>query len=80
MARDVKGNKKGFYRYIGSKRNTTENASLLLNVVGNFLTKEKDEVLNVIFTLVFLLIRFVLRNTRPLKSMGESGAMKAYPS
>lgn len=34
MARDVKGNKKGLYRYIGSKRNSAENAGLLLNGVG----------------------------------------------
>lgn len=51
MARDEKGNRKVSYRYIGSKTNATENVGLLLNGIGNF--KEKDEVLNVIFTLVF---------------------------
>lgn len=79
MTNDVKGNKKGFCRYIGSKRNTTENAGLLANGVGNLVTKEKGEVLNVIFTLFFLWLRFVLRTTRPMKPMGEFGALETLP-
>lgn len=34
LARDVKGNKKGFYKYINSKRKTRENLGLLLNGTG----------------------------------------------
>lgn len=57
MTRDVKGNRKGFYRYIGSKRNTKENAGLLLDGGGNLFTNEKDEVLNVILSFVFFIYK-----------------------
>ena len=29
MARDIKGNKKSFYRYVGDKRKTRENVGVL---------------------------------------------------
>lgn len=35
FTRDVKGNKKGFYNYVSSKRKMKEYASLLLNGAGN---------------------------------------------
>lgn len=35
LARDVKGNKKSFYKYISSKRKMKEYVSLLLNGAGN---------------------------------------------
>lgn len=55
MTRAVKGNRRGFYRYIGSKRNTKENAGLLLDGGWNLLTNEKDEVLNVILGFGFFI-------------------------
>lgn len=35
FTRDVKGSKKGFYKYVSSKRKMKEYASLLLNGAGN---------------------------------------------
>lgn len=53
--RDVKSNKKDFSRYIGSKRYTRENASLLMDGSGDLVTKhtEKTKVLNMFFTFGF---------------------------
>ncbi|PKU33936.1 glycerol kinase [Limosa lapponica baueri] len=55
MARDVKDNKKGFFKYISSKRKTRENVSSLLNEVGALVTKdaEKAELMNAFFASVF---------------------------
>lgn len=55
LFRDVKGIKKGFYRYLGSKRKTKENVGQLLNSVGNLVTKntEKAKVPSAFFTLIF---------------------------
>ncbi|XP_064900742.1 transcription factor RFX3-like isoform X2 [Columba livia] len=39
LARDVKGDIKGFYRYISSKMKTRENVGLLLNGAGNLMRK-----------------------------------------
>ncbi|XP_068809548.1 uncharacterized protein [Struthio camelus] len=51
LARDVKDNKKGFFKYITSKRKTRENVGLLLNGAGALVTKdiEKAELLNAAF-------------------------------
>ncbi|GAB0176369.1 mitochondrial enolase superfamily member 1 [Grus japonensis] len=56
LARDVKDNKKGFFKYISSKRKTRENVGLLLNEVGALVTEdtEKAELLNVTFASVFI--------------------------
>lgn len=53
--RDVKGNKKSFYRCIGSKRKTGKNVGPLLNGVENLVTKDakQAEVLGVFFASVF---------------------------
>jgi len=80
MARDVRGNKKGCYRYIGSKRNTTENTGLLLNGVGNLVTKEKDEVLNVIFTLVFFSGKICPEEYQAPETNGKVWSNEDYPS
>ncbi|GAB0202578.1 mitochondrial enolase superfamily member 1 [Grus japonensis] len=55
LARDVKDNKKGFFKYISSKRKTKENVGLLLNEVGALVMEdtEKAELLNAFFALVF---------------------------
>jgi len=54
LARDVKNNKKGFFKYISSKRKTRDNVGLLLNEVGALVTEdaEKAELLNAFFASV----------------------------
>ncbi|KFW71682.1 hypothetical protein AS28_14104, partial [Pygoscelis adeliae] len=56
LARDVKGNKKSFYRYIRDKRKTRENVGPLQNKTGDLVTQdtEKAEVLNDFFASVFI--------------------------
>ncbi|GAB0188533.1 mitochondrial enolase superfamily member 1 [Grus japonensis] len=55
LARDVKENKKGFFKYISSKRKNRENVGPLLNEVGALVTEdtEKVELLNAFFASVF---------------------------
>ncbi|GAB0204852.1 mitochondrial enolase superfamily member 1 [Grus japonensis] len=55
LARDVKDNKKSFYRYVSDKRRTRENVGPLQNETGNLITQdmEKAEVLTDFFASVF---------------------------
>ena len=55
MARDVKNNKKTFYRYIGQKRQAKTGVPSLVNLKGELAStdKEKAEVLNEFFASVF---------------------------
>ncbi|GAB0179181.1 mitochondrial enolase superfamily member 1 [Grus japonensis] len=54
LAGDVKDNKKGFFKYISSKRKTRENVGLLLNEVGALVMEntENVELLNAFFASV----------------------------
>ncbi|GAB0204864.1 mitochondrial enolase superfamily member 1 [Grus japonensis] len=55
LARDVKDNKKGFFKSISSKRKTRENVGPLLNEVGALVTEdtEKTELLSAAFASIF---------------------------
>ena len=55
LSRDVKDNKKGFYRYIGRKRQAKESAPPLMKGNGELASSdtEKAEVLNECFASVF---------------------------
>lgn len=51
LTKEVKDNKKGFFKYVKSKRKTTENVSLLLNEMGVLVTEDTEnaELLNTFF-------------------------------
>ncbi|CAM5103935.1 unnamed protein product [Natator depressus] len=55
LARDVKSNKKGFFRYVGNKKKAKESVGPLLNEGGNLVTEDvqKANVLNAFFASVF---------------------------
>jgi len=55
LAKDVKGNKQAFYRYVSDRRQTRESVGPLWKEAGDLVTwdVEKDEVLNDFFTSVF---------------------------
>ncbi|GAB0190611.1 mitochondrial enolase superfamily member 1 [Grus japonensis] len=55
LARDIKGNKKSFYRYVSDKMRTRENVGLPRNEISDLVTQdmEKAEVLNDYFATVF---------------------------
>ncbi|CAM4497687.1 unnamed protein product [Lepidochelys kempii] len=55
LARDVKSNKKGFFRYVSNKKKIKESLGPLLNEGGNLVTEdvEKANVLNAFFASAF---------------------------
>ncbi|KFV02308.1 hypothetical protein N340_11981, partial [Tauraco erythrolophus] len=55
LARDIKGNKKGFYRYVSDKKRSRENVGPLQKETGDLATQdmEKAEVLDDFFVSVF---------------------------
>ncbi|KAK4806911.1 hypothetical protein QYF61_012632 [Mycteria americana] len=56
LAKDVKYNKKGFFRYVSSKQKHREDRGLLLNRAGKLVTTNADkaEILNTFFASVFI--------------------------
>ena len=56
LARDIKGNRKSFSRYISDKEKTRENMGPLWKEMGHLVVwdMEKAEVLNDFFALVFI--------------------------
>ncbi|GAB0204443.1 mitochondrial enolase superfamily member 1 [Grus japonensis] len=80
LARDVKDNKKGFYKYIDNEKKTREKVSLLLNETGDLVMQdmEKSEVLNVVFALAFT-SKTGLQESQAPETRGKSGARKMYP-
>lgn len=75
LVRDVK-DKKGFYGYISSKRETV---GLLLKRRGDLVTKDLEEacILNVAFVFV-ILISPTFSNPRPLRLIKTAKAGKTY--
>ncbi|KFV09134.1 hypothetical protein N340_03481, partial [Tauraco erythrolophus] len=55
LARDIKGNKKNFYRYVSDKKRSRENVGPLQKETGDLATQdmEKAEVVNEFFSSVF---------------------------
>ncbi|KFQ01311.1 hypothetical protein N330_00721, partial [Leptosomus discolor] len=55
FARDAKNNKKSFYRHVNQKTKVKESVPLLMSKSGKLVTKDKEkaEVLNAFFALVF---------------------------
>lgn len=74
-----KDNKKGFYKYLNSKRKTRENVGPLLNRAGKLMTKnmEQAKVWNAFFASVFA-SKTAFQESRALRPEGESGTRKAY--
>jgi len=56
LAKEVKDNKKGAFKFVSSKRKTRENVGPLLNEMGALVTgdTEKAEILNAFFVSVFI--------------------------
>lgn len=55
LARDVKDNKKSFFKYINIRRKTRENGGPLLNGARTLVAADaqKVEILNVVFSSIF---------------------------
>uniref|UniRef100_A0A8C3BA48 Reverse transcriptase domain-containing protein n=1 Tax=Cairina moschata TaxID=8855 RepID=A0A8C3BA48_CAIMO len=67
LAKEIKDNKKGFFKYVNSKRKTRDNVGPLLNKGGVLVTgdAEKAEILNAFFASVFA-SRTLLQDSLPL--------------
>jgi len=79
LSRDVKGNKKGFCKQISSKWKTRESVGLSPNQQGSLMTKDTEEHELVPSAPHSSLARGALRNPKPLRPEGMSGARKTYP-
>lgn len=71
--RDVKSNKKGFYKYMNTRRKTRENVGPQLNGLRALVTQdmEKVEVLTALFTTAFT-SKISLQKSKALETRGES--------
>lgn len=51
LAKDIKDNKNGFFKYMNSKRRTKDSVALLLNEVGALVSRDVEnvEILNTFF-------------------------------
>jgi len=67
LAKEIKDNKKGFFKYVNSKRKTRDNVGPLLNEGGVLVMgdAEKAEILNAFFASVFA-SRTLPRDSSPL--------------
>lgn len=72
LARNVRDSKKVFYKFINSKRKTTENVGLLLNAAREPMTNdlEKAEVLSAFFASIFTR-KTVLRESQAPETRGK---------
>lgn len=72
LVRNVRG-KKGYHKYISTKRKTRENVELLLNGAGNVLIKEteKAKALNAYFASIFTSKTTVLQKSQVSESTGQ---------
>jgi len=65
LARDVKNNKKGFFKYISSKWKARDHVGPLLNEVGALVTEDAEKAELLPSLLQSLVLRLALRNHRP---------------
>ncbi|XP_068531176.1 uncharacterized protein [Anas acuta] len=80
LAKEIKDNKKGFFKYVSSKRKTRDNVSPLLNEGGVLVTgdTEKAEILNAFFASVFA-PRTLPRDCSPLTRGQRVWEMEGSP-
>ena len=81
LARDVKRNKKGFYRYTGQKRQAKESAPPLINGKGELviIDTEKAEIRNKFFASVFTGSQTSHATITSLYLLAEVGGVKSLP-
>ena len=79
--RDVKDNKKGFFKYFSRKRMTGENVGLLLNGVGALVRKDtqKVELLSTFFARVFT-AKASPQESQTLEARDELWSKEDFPS
>lgn len=79
LARDVKNNKKGFSKYISSKRNARDNVGLLLDGVGAVVMRDTEYVELLSCLLQTLLLRPTLRNPKPWRQERRVWSKEDFP-
>ncbi|GAB0192671.1 hypothetical protein GRJ2_001732400 [Grus japonensis] len=81
LARDVKGNKKRFYRYVSDKRKMRKNGGPLQNDTGDLVTRamEKAKLLNDFFFLPQSSLASALATLPKLKAKAGTGRMENHP-